>query len=257
MATKTDKPLEGKVAVVTGSSSGIGKGIALRLAEAGASVVLAARREDRLEEVKQLIEKDNGQAIVVKTDVTVRQQVKDLITKAESTFGHVDIMVNNAGAFTYTLMKNVKEDEWERQIDVNCKGVCNGIGAVLPGMVARGKGHIVNMSSDNGRAPMAGGAIYTGTKHFVEGMSKCLRLELEGTEVRVTNIQPGYVDTDLFDKVVDQEAMDLFEKKYPNISDVKMLTPDDIGRAVLYAVTQPSYVAVQDIQVQPIGFYLQ
>ncbi|XP_072030613.1 uncharacterized oxidoreductase Lmo0432-like [Amphiura filiformis] len=254
---KFDKPLAGKVAVVTGSSSGIGKVIALRLAEAGASVVLCARREDKLQEVKEMIEKNGGKALIVKTDVTVRQQVKDLIQKAE-TFGPVDIMVNNAGIFAYTLMKNVKEDDWERCIDVNCKGVCNGIGAVLPGMVARGKGHIVNISSDSGRIPFAGCAVYTGSKFFVEGMSKCLRLELEGTEVRVTNIQPGNTaDTEIFNNVTDQEAATMLDKKYPHFKNVKMLKPDDIARAVLYAVTQPPTVAVQEIMVQPTDLQIQ
>ncbi|XP_072031939.1 uncharacterized oxidoreductase Lmo0432-like isoform X2 [Amphiura filiformis] len=256
---QADKPLAGKVAVVTGSSSGIGKVIALRLAEAGASVVLCARREERLQEVKETIEKNGGKALTVKTDVTVRQHLKDVVQKAETTFGPVDILVNNAGAFTFTLMKNVKEDEWERMIDVNCKGVCNGIAAVLPGMVARGSGHIVNITSDSGRIPFIGCGVYTGTKFFVEGMSKCLRLELEGTEVRVTNVQVGLTDTEAFDAhVVDQEAQDMVDKKFPQFKNVKhMLHPDDLARAVLYAVTQPPTVAVQEIMVQPTHLQIQ
>lgn len=252
-----DKPLKGKVAVVTGASSGIGVAIAHRLVEAGASVVLAARREEKLQEVKQTIEKNGGNAIVVKTDVKVRQQVKDLIKAAEDSYGPVDILVNNAGVFYFTLMKNVKEDEWDNLIDVNCKGITNGIGAVLPGMVARGRGHIVNISSDSGRAPMPGVAVYTGTKHFVEGLSKCLRMELEGTEVKVTSVQPGNTESEIFNNVIDQEAVDAFEKRYPQYVDVKNLKADDIARAVLYAVTQPPGVAVNEILVQPTDLYLQ
>ncbi|XP_038055416.1 uncharacterized oxidoreductase SSP1627-like [Patiria miniata] len=247
------RPLEGKVVVITGGSSGIGLAIAKCLAQAGASVALAARHEEKLEQARLKIAEIGGKVLAVKTDVCVRQQVKDLIAKTEAELGPVDILVNNAGIGYYTMMRNLKEDEWEKTVDVNCKGVLNGIGAVLSGMIARGKGHIVNMSSDSGRATCPGLAVYAGTKYFVEGMTSSMRKELVGTGIRVTNIQPGDVTTSFNEnKMIDQEALD----KYFNSELDKYLSPDDIGRAVVYAVSQPDGVAVNEILIEPTDFPL-
>ncbi|XP_071786315.1 uncharacterized protein [Asterias amurensis] len=245
-----DKPLQGKVAIITGGSNGIGLGIAKCLVQAGASVALAARRQDKLDEAKGTIEAIGGRVITVKTDVCVRQQVKDLVAKTEAELGPVDILVNNAGVMYYTSMISLLEDEWERTVDVNCKGVLNGIGAVLKGMVARGKGHIVNTTSDAGRAAFPGIAVYSGSKFFVEGMTSALRKEIIGTGVRVTNVQPGDVTSHIGVVDVDPEAT----KKYKNPEAEKYLSPDDIGRAVVYAVTQPIGVSVNEILIQPTDY---
>ncbi|XP_038055415.1 linear gramicidin synthase subunit D-like [Patiria miniata] len=246
----SSRPLEGKVVVITGGSSGIGLGIAKCLAQAGASVALAARHEEKLEQARLKIAEIGGKVLAVKTDVCIRQQVKDLVAKTEAELGPVDILVNNAGIMHFTLMKNLLEDSWERMVDVNCKGVLNGIGAVLSGMIARGKGHIVNTSSDAGRAAFAGLAVYSGSKFFVEGLTSSLRKELVGTGIRVTNIQPGDVTSAIADHIIDKEAVD----QYANIDVDKFLSPDDIGRAVLYAVTQPEGVAVNEILIEPTDF---
>lgn len=241
------KPLQGKVAIVTGASGGIGVAIAKQLASAGASVAIAARREDKLAEVMAEIIKAGGTAISVKCDVTIRQQVKDLVARTEAELGPVDIMVNNAGVFYYTLMKNLHEDEWEHMIDVNCKGCVNGTGAVLTGMLQRGAGHIVNMSSDSGRMPFPGCCVYNGTKYFVEGLACSMRLELANTGIRITNIQPGETDTPIFHNGTDKEAVE----KYAEYEKKQILQPDDVARAVMYAVTQPDYVAVNEVLIQP------
>ncbi|XP_070554784.1 uncharacterized protein [Ptychodera flava] len=243
------KLLKDHVAIVTGASSGIGAAVARHLAEAGAMVAMAARREDRLTTLRQEIEKNGGVAIAVKTDVTNRNEVKELVRHTESTLGPVDIIVNNAGVMYYTMMKNLHEDDWERTVDVNCKGVLNSIGAVLDGMVARGKGHIVNLSSDLGRTAFAGLAVYTGSKFFVEGMSAALRQELVGTGIKVTNIQPGDVTTEIFNASTDQETKEKYDTSINQ--SYKFLDPEDIARAIVYAVSQPPHVAVNEILIEP------
>ncbi|XP_070554169.1 uncharacterized protein [Ptychodera flava] len=241
------KQLKDHVAIVTGASSGIGSAVARHLAEAGAMVAMAARREERLTTLRQEIEKNGGVAIAVKTDVTNRKEVKELVRHTESTLGPVDIIVNNAGVMYYTMMKNLHEDDWERTVDVNCKGTLNGIGAVLDGMIARKKGHIVNLSSNAGRRGFAGLAAYSGSKFFIEGMSAALRQELVGTGIKVTNIQPGDVTTEIGDATVDQEA----KEKYDVSQLTKILDPEDIARAIVYAVSQPPHVAVNEILIEP------
>lgn len=241
------KILDGKVAIVTGASSGIGKAIASALARSGAKVALAARRVERLQEMQKDIEKDDGIAIALKTDVTKREEVKEMVKHTESVLGPVDIIVNNAGIMYYTMMKNLHEDEWEKQIDINIKGLTNCIGAVLTGMIDRKCGHIVNLSSDAGRRGFPGLAVYSGTKFYVEGLSQALRHEVKGSGIRVTCIQPGDVKTELLGFTTDKEARDA----YDGSSSCKILEPEDIANAVVYAVSQPEYVGVNEILVEP------
>ncbi|KAK6976349.1 linear gramicidin synthase subunit D [Biomphalaria glabrata] len=240
-------PLAGQVAIVTGASSGIGKATALALAAAGAKVALAARSEQILLDIVKAIKDEGGEAIAVKTDVTDRTQMKDLVKQTESILGPVDILINNAGVMYYTLMKNLHEDEWERQIDVNCKGVTNGIGAVLDGMIKRGKGHIVNLSSDAGRKGFPGLAVYSGTKFYVEGLSQALRHEVAPSGIKVTCIQPGDVRTTLAATATDTEARAL----YDGSSKVQILEPSDVARAIVYAVSQPKQVSINEILIEP------
>ncbi|XP_014785962.1 uncharacterized protein LOC106880497 [Octopus bimaculoides] len=144
--------IHGKVVIVTGTSSGIGCAIAEAFVKAGANVAMAAHREDKLQELcKKFSENAQGQVIAIKTDVTDKQQVKELVRRTECSLGPVGILVNCAGIGYYTLMKNLKEDEWDRTIDTNCKGVTNCIGVVLDGMIKKKSGHIVNISSDAGK----------------------------------------------------------------------------------------------------------
>lgn len=232
---------------MTGASSGIGKATALALAAAGAKVSLAARRDDILQDVVKTIQNDKGEAVATKADVTSMEDMKAVVEVTESTLGPVDILVNCAGVMYYTLMKNVHQQEWDRQIDVNCKGVTNSIGAVLGGMLARGKGHIVNISSDAGRRGFAGLAVYSGTKFFVEGMSQALRQELASTGIRVTCIQPGDVKTPLQSMSTDEEA----NQMYNGSDNTQILEAEDVARAIVYAVCQPSYVAINEILVEP------
>ncbi|KAL8598680.1 hypothetical protein ACOMHN_033245 [Nucella lapillus] len=241
------KPLSDRVAIVTGASSGIGAAIAITLASSGARVAMAARREDKLRELEKRISDEGGVAISVKTDILDRQQVHDMVQQTEMALGPVDILVNSAGVMYYTLMKNLHQDEWDRTIDVNCKGMTNCIAGVLDGMVKRESGHIINISSDAGRKGFPGLAVYSGSKFFVEGTSQAMRSELADVGVKVTCIQPGDVKTPLHNISTDREAME----KYDMSEKHKCLEPYDIARAVIYAASVPEYVAVNEILVEP------
>lgn len=241
------KSLGGKVAIVTGASSGIGEAVAKTLAENGAKVVLAARRKERLDRIRDEIAELGDVAVSMVTDVVKRQEVLDLVSHTNDTLGPVDIIVNCAGLGYYTTMKNCRLDEWERMVDVNCKGVMNCIGAVLPGMLGRKKGHIINISSNAGRKAFPGLTVYSATKFFVEALTQGLRLEIVGSGVKVTSIQPGDVATEFGIGNTDEEA----RAKYEVSDDIKRLNPSDIANAVVYAVTQPAHCAVNEIMIEP------
>ena len=241
--------LRGKVAVVTGASSGIGAAVSRALAREGTHVALAARRKSVLLEVQVGLEGRGGgeRSIVAATDVADREQVKSLVARTEEELGPVDILVNCAGVMYYTLMKNLREDDWERTVDVNCKGAMNCIAAVLGGMLARGRGHILTISSDAGRKVFPGLSVYSGSKFFVEALSQGLRLETAGTGIKVTTIQPGNVATDLLALSSDEEALKLYGQQ----SGARVLDPEDVAEAIVYALSQPDHVAVNEILVEP------
>lgn len=242
--------LQGQVAVITGASGGIGRATALVLAGAGVRVCLGARRLEQLQAVVEEVRSKGGHAIAVKTDVSKRAEVKNLVAQAEKEFGPVDILVNNAAIWSFTLMTSLQEDDWERMVDINCKGVLNGIGAVLGSMVSRKKGHIVNISSEGGLKAFSGLAVYCGTKFFVEGLTHTMRQELAKHNVKVTAIEPGDVALDApMAAVKDPEAYALCGPS----EDLEVLQPENIAQAVLYAVAQPSHVAVNQMLVQPLG----
>jgi len=239
--------LRGRVAVVTGASSGIGAAVGRALNAEGAHVALAARREDALLEVQAGLETGDGQeSIVVPTDVTDGEQVRALEGRAGE-MGPVQMLVNCAGIMYYTMMKNVREEEWERTVEVNCKGALNCVGAVLPGMLERGSGHIVTISSDAGRKVFPGLAVYSASKFFVEALSQGLRLETAGTGLRVTTVQPGNVATDLPSMSTDEEALE----EYGGASEARVLDPEDVAASVVHALVQPEHVAVNEILIEP------
>jgi NADP-dependent 3-hydroxy acid dehydrogenase YdfG len=237
-----------QTAVITGASSGIGAATARRLAAEGAAVVLAARRADRLRDLRAAIEADGGRARVVATDVTDRAAVGRLVEQAHDAFGRVDILVNNAGIMPLSFMKHLHEDEWERMVDVNLKGVLYGVAAVLPGMMAQRRGHIVNVSSVAGRRVFPGGAVYAATKHAVRALSEGLRRELAPVfNIRVTDVQPGVVATELTGAITDEELLPQFRAR----TNFTPMQPEDIARAVHYAVTAPAHVDVAEVLIMP------
>lgn len=233
------KKLQNITAIITGASSGIGEGIAKGLALEGANIVLAARSIDKLEDIKrEMNEQGNENILVVQTDVSSKQDVDHLVNKAEAAFGHIDILVNNAGQMLTAPVLSGKVDEWEQMIDVNIKGLLYGIHAVLPGMVDRSSGHIINIASVSSFEVTKNSTVYSATKSAVQAISTGLEKELARTGVRITNISPGMVDTRASEDI-------------PN-SDRKKLETSDIAHAVIYAVTQPPYVNVNEITIRPV-----
>ncbi|PYZ97458.1 oxidoreductase [Alteribacter lacisalsi] len=242
--------VNGKVVVVTGASSGIGEAIAYRAAEQKADVVLAARRTGRLDKLKARIESETGQrALVVETDVTDRSQVEALVEKTKSEFGKIDVLVNNAGVMLLSFMAKDKVDEWEKMVDVNVKGVLFGVHAALPSMLEQDSGHIINVSSVAGHEVFASSSVYSATKYAVRALSMGLEKELSKTGVRVTNISPGAVESELAEHITDDDILERFKER---AGEMKKLQADDIANAVLYAVSQPPAVNVNEVVVRPL-----
>jgi len=240
-------PLYGKVAVVMGASSGIGAATATALAREGCHVTLAARRLAALEDLKKRIVVREGKVFCQKTDVTDKTQVEALVSAVEKELGPIDIFVSVSGVMYFTMMKNVQTEDWNRTVDVNCKGLLNCISATVPSMLSRGKGHLVAISSDAGRKVFPGLGVYSASKFFVEATLQSLRLETAGTGLRVTSVQPGNVATDLLGMSTDAEAL----KKFGEPSGAKVLDPEDVANSIIYALKQPEHVAVNEVLIEP------
>jgi len=247
MSNEVLRPLSNRVALVTGASSGIGEAIAKKLAESGASLVIAARRIEKLEKIRNDLLQEGNIVAAMQADVTKLDDMKKLVEETSEMFGNIDILVNSAGVMYYTMMKNFQVDQWEKQVDVNCKGTMNAVAAVLPGMLQQENGHIINISSDAGRKVFPGLTVYSATKAFVESFSQGLRLETANSGIKVTTIQPGDVKTALFELTTDKEAESLYAQPNKEI----VLQPEDIANAVLYAVTQPRNCSVNEILIEP------
>lgn len=237
--------INGKVVIITGASSGLGKATAHRLAKGGAKLVLAARREDRLVELRDAIIEQGGEAIYQVTDVTDRAQVESLAKAAKEAYGRIDVLVNNAGLMPLSPLDELKVDEWEKMVDVNIKGVLYGIAAVLPTMREQHVGHIINLSSVAGHKVFPASAVYSATKYAVKALSEGLRQEGDG-EIRSTNISPGAVATELTSKISDPETAKGVDEMYEMAIDA-----DAIARAITYAIEQPADVDVNEIVIRP------
>ena len=236
-----------KVVVITGASSGIGESTAKLLAEQGAKVVLGARRSNRIDAVVQEISANGGKAIGFVTDVTKRAEVEALIQKAVDGFGHVDVLLNNAGIMPIAPIEALKVDEWDRQIDVNIKGLLYGVAAALPHMQKQKSGHIINMASVFGIKMFApGGTVYCATKAAVRALTEGLRMELHSQNIRCTMISPGAVASELQDGSSDQ-ASATFVKEFYKIA----IPADAVARAVLYAIAQPADVEINEVVLRP------
>jgi NADP-dependent 3-hydroxy acid dehydrogenase YdfG len=236
--------IKGKVVAVTGASSGIGEATARLLAQKGVHVVVGARRTDRLEKLTAAIRSAGGSARYRALDVTRREDTEAFIGFAQSEFGRIDVVVNNAGVMPLSAMETLKVDEWDRMIDVNIRGVLHGIAAGLPVMKKQGSGHFVNISSIGGHAVYPTAAVYCATKFAVRAISDGLRQE--NTDIRVTIISPGVTESELADSISDpasREGMKDFRKI--------AISPDAIARAIGFAIEQPDDVDVNEIIVRP------
>jgi len=240
--------LEGKVAVVTGASSGIGEATAEALAAEGAAVVVAARREDRLADLVERIEGNGGRVLAAVCDVTDEAQAHGLIRKAEEEFGSVDILVNNAGVMLLSNVGKGLSDEWRRMFDVNVMGLLYTTDAAIETMKRQQNGHLVNVSSVAGRkVTRDSSGVYAGTKHAVGAISEGLRQELLEDNIRVTVVEPGAVATELPDHITDEDA----RESLSGLLKLERLQAEDIANAIVYAVTQPPRVSVNEILIRP------
>ncbi|SHN02656.1 SDR family oxidoreductase [Polaribacter sp. KT 15] len=240
--------LNNKVIIVTGASSGIGKATAIKLAKNGASVVLTSRSEDKLEEIKETIEKNNGKALVVTCDVTSKDDFSKLVEKTIQEFGTVNAIINNAGLMPLSYIEKFKTDEWETMVDVNIKGVLNGIAAVLPTLIENKGGNIINISSTAAYNYFPGGAVYCATKSAVKMFSEGLRKEITPKYgINVTSIEPGAVNTDLLSTITDEDI----KEELKQMKEMTSLEAEDIADAIFYTLTQPERVNVNDVHILP------
>lgn len=238
--------IEGKVIVITGASSGLGEAAARHLAERGATIVLAARRGDRIEALAAELGGE-GKALAVETDVTDREQVKQLVDAAVERFGRIDVMINNAGLMQQSPLERLKVDEWDNMIDVNIKGVLYGIAAALPVMKEQKSGHIINVSSVAGHKVTPAGVVYCATKHAVRAISEGLRTEVTPYDLRTTIISPGAVATELPSHITDSESADAIQGYYEAVA----IPADSFARAVAFAIEQPAEVDINEVLFRP------
>ncbi len=238
--------IKDKVVIITGASSGIGEATALLLAERGAKIVLGARRVERLESLADRITAAGGEAVYAVTDVKRRDDLVALVNLACERYGHLDVLVNNAGIAPNSLLDDLRVGDWEEMIDVNLKGVLYGIAAALPVFRQQGFGHFINILSTAGLTIKPTMAVYAGTKNAVRTISEALRQEA-GANLRVTGISPGFVNTDFADSMTDPQIKAQIIQRRDEIA----IPPAAIARCVAFAIEQPADVEVGDIVIRP------
>jgi NADP-dependent 3-hydroxy acid dehydrogenase YdfG len=238
--------LNGKVAVVTGASSGIGEATVRSLAGEGAAVVAGARRKERLDGLVEEVTREGGKAIAVECDVTDEQQAHDLVDRAIEEFGKIDILVNNAGVMLLSKVEKGLSDEWRQMFDVNVLGLLYATDAAVEAMKRQGSGHIVNVSSVAGRKTRPTGGVYSGTKFAVNAISEALRQELLEDGIRITMVEPGAVATELTEHITDEEVREGLKQR-----NIEPLQSEDVANAIAYAVSQPQRVSVNEILIRP------
>jgi NADP-dependent 3-hydroxy acid dehydrogenase YdfG len=237
--------VKGKVVVITGASSGIGESTARLLAQHGAHVVIGARRMERLEALASSIRVEGGSVEYHSLDVTRLEAMQTIVDLAQTRYGRVDVILNNAGVMPLSPLESLKVDEWNRMIDVNIRGVLHGIAAGLPVMKKQGFGQFINIASIGAYAVSPTAAVYCATKYAVRAISEGLRQEVGG-DIRVTLVSPGVTESELADTISDEEARDLM-KEYRRIS----IPASAIAQSILFAISQPAEVDVNEIVVRP------
>lgn len=238
-----------KVVVITGASSGIGEATAKLLARRGDKLVLAARREDRLQKLVEEIQATGGEACYQVTDVTSPEAVEALAQRSLKEYGQIDVWVNNAGLMPQSTLMKKKVAEWDRMIDVNIKGVLYGIAAALPHMRAQRRGQIINISSVAGHHVNIGSSVYSATKYAVRAISEGLRQEEAAADsnVRVTIISPGAVATELTNTITDEDLKPAFEKLYEEYA----ISSDRVAETIAFAMDMPEDTSMNEILLRP------
>lgn len=239
--------IKDKVIIITGASSGMGEAAAKHLATLGATVVLGARRADKIEKLAKDIEQTGGKVLAVQADVTNLEQVKHLVDTAVQQFGHIDVIINNAGIMPLSPMDRLNVDEWYKMIDVNIKGVLNGIAAALPYMKEQKFGQIINTSSVAGHKVFFGSAVYSATKYAVRALTEGLRMELKPYNIRTMIVCPGAVKTELLEHI--SEA-DIQQANKDYVGEVG-ISPDSFARVVAFAISQPADVDINEVIFRP------
>lgn len=241
--------IKDKVVIITGASSGIGEATAKLIAAKGAKVVLGARREDKLKEIADAITAAGGQAAYQVLDVT-RQDDNDAIVKlAKEKFGRVDAIFLNAGLMPASSVSALKTGEWDQMVDVNIKGVLNGVAAVMPTFTAQKSGHVIATSSVAGLKAYPGNGVYCGTKWFVRSFMEVLRMESanEGTNIRTATIYPAAINTELLDTISDGATSEAYRKLYQTYG----ISPERIADVVAFALDMPEDTTVNEFTVGP------
>lgn len=233
-----------KIVLITGASSGIGEATARLLAKNGATVLLGARRTERLDRIVADIVAAGGIAEARALDVTRREDVQAFAAHAIARFGRIDVIVNNAGVMPLSPLASLKLDEWDRMIDVNIRGVLHGIAAVLPTMQKQGAGHVINVASIGAHAVSPTAAVYCATKYAVWALSEGLRQEHQ--DIRVTTISPGVTESELADTISDQKGRDEM-KEFRKVA----ISASAIARAIDFAISQPEDVDTSEIVIRP------
>jgi NADP-dependent 3-hydroxy acid dehydrogenase YdfG len=239
--------IKNKVVIITGASSGMGEAAAKHLAKLGAIVVLGARRIDRIEKLAKQIVGNGGKALAIAIDVTNRQQLKDLAFETAKQFGKIDVIINNAGVMPLSPIDRLNVEEWDTMIDVNIKGVLNGIAAVLPYMKEQKFGQIINTSSVAGHKIFGGSAVYSATKFAVRALSEGLRMEVKPYNIRTTIVCPGAVKTELLEHI---SETDIQKANQDYVGEVG-ISPDSFARVVAFAISQPEDVDINEVIFRP------
>lgn len=242
--------LDGKRIAITGASSGIGEATAALLAKRGAAVALGARRKDRLDALAEEISGAGGTAVAIETDVAQEDAAVGFVEGAAERLGGLDVLVNNAGVMLLGPIEGANTDDWRRMVEVNCLGLLYCTGAALPIMREGGGGHIINVSSVAGRFARAGVGAYNLTKFGVSGFSEALRQEGVASNIRVTSVEPGFVDTELQSHNT-PEIQELLSSRFEEAG--KILEAGDIAEAIAYVIGQPEHVNINQVLVRPIG----
>lgn len=238
-----------KVVIITGASSGIGEATARLLAEKGAKVVLGARREDKLKAITEEIQKAGGHAAYRVTDVTNPEDSVKLAELAKEKFGGIDVIFLNAGIMPSSPVSALKTEEWNQMVDINIKGVLNGVAAVMPTFVEQKSGHIISTSSVAGLKAYPASAVYGGTKWFVRDFMEVLRMESanEGTNIRTATIYPAAINTELLDTISHEGVAKGMAQLYEQVG----ITPDRVASVVAFAIDQPEDTNVSELTVGP------
>ena len=243
----TEANITGKVVVITGASSGLGEATARYVAERGATVVLGARRAERLQALVDEITGAGGKASAVVTDVTDPTQVQALVDTAVEKYDRIDVILNNAGVMPHSPLERRKIDDWNRTIDINIKGVLYGIAATLPHMQRQKAGHIINVSSVAGHKVGKNNAVYAATKTAVRVITEGLRQEVKPWNLRTTIISPGAVATELPNSITEADVA----KGVGEFYDEYAISPESFARAVAFAIGQPDDVDINEILFRP------